>query len=63
MQTIRSTGKLHFGGSNEKMQMMREADNVQAHQMLALVAVLLVGVLQGQRSDDEGAEGRGFAAE
>jgi len=63
MQTIRSTGKLRFGGSNEKMQMMREADNVQVHQMLALVAVLLVEVLQGQRNDDEGAEGRGFAAE
>jgi len=54
-------GKPHFGGSNEKMQMMREADNVQVHQML--VAVLLVGVLYGRRNDDEGAERQGFAAE
>jgi len=42
------------------MQMKRETDNVQVHQM---VAALLVEVLQGQRNDDEGAEGRGFAAE
>jgi len=60
MRTVRSTGKLQSGGSNEKMQMKREADNVQVHQM---VAALLVEVLQGQRNDDEGAEGRGFAAE